>query len=332
MAASLRIPRSDAAIFNSSHCPAALDGTPARPLEFPPPHPASETSIMERIGFIGLGLMGLPLCRRLQAAGFPLSVWNRSPDKLQQAGAEGLHVSASLTELAERSDILMLCVADAAAVQAVFSQLQSSLRSGQLIIDLSSIDPDTTRRCAERAKQQGASWVDAPVSGGVNGATQGTLVVMAGGRTQDIGRASQALQPLSQRITRMGEVGSGQVSKICNQLIVAANAMLIAEAVALAENNGVDASLLAPALAGGFADSLPLQILAPRMAARQAEPVQWKVATLLKDLDNAGQLSKQSQSATPLAALASQLMRLHAAQGHSNADLSSVIHLYQDKE
>jgi 3-hydroxyisobutyrate dehydrogenase len=128
----------------------------------------------------------------------------------------------------------------------------------------------------------------------------------------------------------MGDVGSGQVTKICNQLIVAANAMLIAEAVALAENNGVDASLLAPALAGGFADSLPLQILAPRMAARQAEPVQWKVATLLKDLDNAGQLSKQSQSATPLAALASQLMRLHAAQGHAMADLSSVINLYQE--
>jgi hypothetical protein len=145
-------------------------------------------------------------------------------------------------------------------------------------------------------------------------------------------RASLPLQALSQRITRMGDVGSGQVTKICNQLIVAANAMLIAEAVALAENNGVDASLLAPALAGGFADSLPLQILAPRMAARQAEPVQWKVATLLKDLDNAGQLSKQSQSATPLAALASQLMRLHAAQGHAMADLSSVINLYQDQE
>lgn len=287
---------------------------------------------MERIGFIGLGLMGLPLCRRLLAAGFPLTVWNRSTDKLEQARAEGMHVSASLAELAANSDILMLCVADAAAVQAVQAQLQTSLRSGQLIIDLSSIDPDTTRRCADQVKQQGASWVDAPVSGGVNGATQGTLVVMAGGHPADIQRASAALQPLAQRITRMGEVGSGQVTKICNQLIVAANAMLIAEAVALAENNGVDASLLAPALAGGFADSLPLQILAPRMATRQAEPVQWKVATLLKDLDNAGQLSKQSQSATPLAALASQLMRLHAAQGHAHADLSSMIHLYQDKE
>lgn len=287
---------------------------------------------MERIGFIGLGLMGLPMCRRLQAAGLPLSVWNRSVDKREQAGAEGLPVAASLAELAASSDILMLCIADAAAVASVVAQLQPALHAGQLIIDLSSIDADTTRRCAEQVKQQGASWVDAPVSGGVNGATQGTLVIMAGGSEQDISRASRVLQPLSQRITRMGEVGSGQVTKICNQLIVAANAMLIAEAVSLAENNGVDASLLAPALAGGFADSLPLQILAPRMAARQAEPVQWKVATLLKDLDNAGQLSRQSQSATPLAALASQLMRLHAAQGHAMADLSSVIHLYQAQE
>lgn len=286
---------------------------------------------MEKIGFIGLGLMGLPMCRRLQAAGFPLTVWNRSPDKLEQAGAEGMQTTTSLAELATASDILMLCIADAAAVQGVITQLQPALRAGQLIIDMSSIDPDTTRRCAAQAKQQGASWVDAPVSGGVKGAQQGTLVIMAGGSQPDIQRASLPLQALSQRITRMGDVGSGQVTKICNQLIVAANAMLIAEAVSLAEHNGVDASLLAPALAGGFADSLPLQILAPRMAARQAEPVQWKVATLLKDLDNAGQLSRQSQSATPLAALASQLMRLHAAQGHAMADLSSVIQLYQDQ-
>lgn len=285
---------------------------------------------MERIGFIGLGLMGLPMCRRLQAAGFPLTVWNRSPDKLEQASAEGMSASTSLVELAGASDIIMLCIADAAAVQSVVAQLLPVLHAGQLIIDLSSIDPDTTRRCAEQLGQQGASWVDAPVSGGVRGAEQGTLVIMAGGSEADIQRASLPLQALSQRITRMGDVGSGQVTKICNQLIVAANAMLIAEAVALAENNGVDASLLAPALAGGFADSLPLQILAPRMAARQAEPVQWKVATLLKDLDNASQLSKQSQSATPLAALASQLMRLHAAQGHATNDLSSVINLYQD--
>ncbi|NWK80224.1 NAD(P)-dependent oxidoreductase [Aquitalea sp. LB_tupeE] len=286
---------------------------------------------MERIGFIGLGLMGLPMCGRLQTAGFPLKVWNRSPDKLELARAEGMAATPSLVELAASSDILMLCIADAAAVQSVVAQLLPVLRAGQLIIDLSSIDPDTTRHCAALVKQQGASWVDAPVSGGVRGAEQGTLVIMAGGSPEDISRASQVLQPLSQRITRMGDVSSGQVTKICNQLIVAANAMLIAEAVSLAENNGVDASLLAPALAGGFADSLPLQILAPRMAARQAEPVQWKVATLLKDLDNAGQLSKQSQSATPLAALASQLMRLHAAQGHALADLSSVINLYQEQ-
>lgn len=287
---------------------------------------------MERIGFIGLGLMGLPMCHRLQAAGFPLTVWNRSADKLEQARAAGMAISTSLAELAANSDILMLCIADAAAVQAVISQLQPALRSGQLIIDLSSIDADTTRRCAGLVSQSGANWVDAPVSGGVRGAEQGSLVIMAGGSEADIQRANLPLQALSQRITRMGEVGSGQVTKICNQLIVAANAMLIAEAVSLAENNGVDARLLAPALAGGFADSLPLQILAPRMATRQAEPVQWKVATLLKDLDNAGQLSRQSQSATPLAALASQLMRLHAAQGHAMADLSSIINLYQDQE
>jgi 3-hydroxyisobutyrate dehydrogenase len=211
---------------------------------------------MEKIGFIGLGLMGLPMCRRLQAAGFPLTVWNRSPDKLEQAGAEGMQTTTSLAELAAASDILMLCIADAAAVQSVITQLQPALRAGQLIIDLSSIDPDTTRRCAEQAATGCQLGGCAGIRRGQGCGTRHTGD-HGGWQPEDISRASLPLQALSQRITRMGDVGSGQVTKICNQLIVAANAMLIAEAVALAENNGVDASLLAPALAGGFADSLP---------------------------------------------------------------------------
>jgi len=287
---------------------------------------------MENIGFIGLGLMGLPMCRRLHAAGFALTVWNRSLDKCRLAESEGMVAAMDLSHLAQSSDIILLCVSDTTAVASIMDTLDQQLRPGQLVIDLSSIDPESTRRFAARVATRGASWVDAPVSGGVNGATLGKLVVMAGGDEQDIVRARPVLQALAQRITHMGASGAGQVSKICNQLIVAANAMLIAEAVSLAEHNGVDAKLLAPALAGGFADSLPFQILAPRMAARQTLPVQWKVATLLKDLDNAGQLSRQSQSATPLAALASQLMRLHAAQGHASDDLSSIIQLYLNGE
>jgi 3-hydroxyisobutyrate dehydrogenase len=125
----------------------------------------------------------------------------------------------------------------------------------------------------------------------------------------------------------MGPAGAGQVTKVCNQLIVAANAVLIAEAVALAEKSGVDAGRLAPALAGGFADSRPFQLLAPRMSARRFEPVQWRVRTLQKDLDTAVALARQAGAATPLAASAAQLLRLH---GHPDQDLSSIIRLFTE--
>lgn len=285
---------------------------------------------MIRIGFIGIGLMGLPMCRRLLAAGHALTVWNRSLEKcapLQQAGAT---VASDPRALAAAADVIMLCVADTAAVQDVFLQLREALREDQLVIDFSSIDPAATRELAAQAVQHGACWVDAPVSGGVVGAEAGTLVIMAGGDATAVERARPLLAPLSQRVTHMGASGAGQVAKVCNQLIVAANAVLIAEAVALAERAGVDARQLAPALAGGFADSKPFQLLAPRMSERRFEPVQWRVRTLLKDLNTAVQLASASATATPLAAHAAELMRAHGERGFLDQDLSSLIRLYAD--
>ena len=289
---------------------------------------------MERIGFVGLGLMGQPMVRRLLAAGHHVTVWNRSPEKSQAMAKLGAHVAASLAELTHNSTVLMSCVSDTQAVEAVVfgtDGIAAHGRPEQLLVDFSSIEPAATRDMAARLETQcGMRWADAPVSGGVRGAESGQLVIMAGGQEDDIVRLRPLAAALSQRLTHMGAVGAGQVSKVCNQLIVAANALLIAEAVSLAEKSGVDASLLAPALAGGFADSLPLQILAPRMASQNFEPVQWKVATLLKDLDNAVKLAREAGASSPLAALADQLMRLHAGQGHAQADLSTVVQLYRE--
>ncbi len=289
----------------------------------PSPPPAFyDVYPMNRIGFIGIGLMGLPICRRLLAAGHTLMVWNRNPAKCTPLAEAGAAVAASLAELAQHSDIIMLCVSDTAAVEAVvFGEqgLAPHLRAGQLIVDFSSIEPAATRDFALRLNALNVDWVDAPVSGGVVGAENGRLVVMAGGREAAVERLRPISQVLAQRLTHMGPVGAGQVTKVCNQMIVAANAMLIAETVALAEKAGVDATLLAPALAGGFADSLPFQILTPRMAERRFEPVQWRVQTLLKDLDTAVKLSRELGAAVPLAANASQLMRLHAQAGRRPA-------------
>lgn len=287
---------------------------------------------MERIGFIGIGLMGSRMTTRLLEAGYPVEIWNRSPGKCDELAARGAKVASSLAGIADRCDVLMLCLSDTAAVQAVMTGehgLADFLRHGQLIVDFSSITPDATRELAALAAHKGVDWVDAPVSGGTGGAESGRLVIMAGGREEAVERLRPIAAHLSQRLTRMGPSGSGQITKICNQMIVASNAVLIAETVALAARAGVDARQLAPALAGGFADSLPFQILAPRMATDSFEPVQWKVNTLLKDLDNAVALAKEQLSGVPVSALASQLLRLHAGSGAGLEDLSSVVRLFK---
>lgn len=290
--------------------------------------------IMPSLGFAGIGLMGLPMCRRLLAAGYPLRVWNRSADKclpLLQEGAERVEIPA---ELCADAEVVMLCLADTAAVREVVfgaGGLVESARPGQLLVDFSSLEPAATREMAEELLQRtGMHWLDAPVSGGTAGAEAGSLAIMAGGRADDVQRVRPILAHLGQRLTHMGEVGAGQVSKVCNQMLVACNALVIAEVVALAERSGVDASLLASALAGGFADSKPLQILAPQMAASQFEPVRWHVRTLLKDLDTAVKLAREQGSATPMSGLAAQLMRLHGSQGNLSRDPSTLIEMLRE--
>ena len=290
--------------------------------------------IMPSLGFAGIGLMGLPMCRRLLAAGYPLRVWNRSADKCLPLLQEGAGRVETPAELCADAEVVMLCLADTAAVREVVfgaGGLVESARPGQLLVDLSSLEPAATREMAEELLQRtGMHWLDAPVSGGTAGAEAGSLAIMAGGRADDVQRVRPILAHLGQRLTHMGEVGAGQVSKVCNQMLVACNALVIAEVVALAERSGVDASLLASALAGGFADSKPLQILAPQMAASQFEPVRWHVRTLLKDLDTAVKLAREQGSATPMSGLAAQLMRLHGSQGNLSRDPSTLIEMLRE--
>lgn len=292
-------------------------------------------SELPSVAFAGIGLMGHRMCHRLLAAGYPLTVWNRSPEKCASLVEAGARRVDSPAELCAAADLVLLCLADTAVVREVVfgaDGIVEGARPGQLLIDHSSLEPAATRNmAAELESRCGMYWVDAPVSGGTAGAEAGTLAIMAGGRAEDVERARPVLAHLGQRLTHMGGVGAGQVTKACNQMIVGCNALVIAEVVALAERSGVDASLLAPALAGGFADSKPLQILAPQMAASEFEPVKWYVRTLLKDLDTAVRLSREAGSATPMAGLAAQLMRLHGSHGHLEHDPSTLIELFRER-
>ncbi len=284
------------------------------------------------LGFIGLGLMGTPMVSRLLAAGFVVRVWNRSPQKLAPVVERGALAASSIAELVQASEVVMTCVTDTHAVEAVvFGEggVAAHGAAGQVLVDFSSIDPDATRRFAERLGAVcGMGWVDAPVSGGVAGAEAGTLAIMAGGEEATIDRLRPVLVPLSARVTRMGPVGSGQVTKICNQMIVSCNMLVMAEVMALARKTGVDARLIPEALKGGFADSKPLQISGPRMAAEDFEAVTWHVKTLLKDLDMGVALSQGRGSATPMTALAAQLMRQHASRGNLEKDPCTLVSLY----
>ncbi|CAA6807538.1 MAG: 2-hydroxy-3-oxopropionate reductase (EC [uncultured Thiotrichaceae bacterium] len=289
------------------------------------------------IGFIGLGLMGTPMSQRLLKAGYALHIWNRTPHKCQPLIENGAIQAASMAELVKAVDIVMLCVSNTEAVEAIIygnntqqEGVIDHLHPQQIIIDFSSISPEATTSLAKAVEARGAAWIDSPVSGGVAGAEQGTLAIMCGGDKESIDSIRLILEPLSQRVTRMGPVGSGQTTKLCNQMMVSCNVLVMAEALAMAEKGGVDATQIPKALKGGFADSIPLQLTGSRMADKDFEEIKWHIKTLLKDLDMVTDFSKTMSSATPMAGLAAQLMRLHASQGYADQDPATLIKQYQD--
>ncbi|AWL30551.1 NAD(P)-dependent oxidoreductase [Acinetobacter defluvii] len=276
-----------------------------------------------KIAFLGMGLMGSRMATRLIQAGYQVAVWNRTASACEPLIDLGAH-ALQLENIADYP-VILSCLADDTAVQNVFDLIAAYLKPEQIIVDFSSLSVDKTLSLADKSQQLGVTWIDSPVSGGTVGAENGTLVIFAGGNAESINRLSLIYNVLSQRVTRMGDSGTGQATKICNQLIVAANSTLIAEAVALAQQAGVDTTLLAPALAGGFADSKPFQILTPRMASHNFEPVQWKVQTLAKDLNNAVVLAEKFQLDIPVAKKALSQLQVHQNNGYADSDLATVI-------
>lgn len=284
------------------------------------------------IGFIGLGAMGSAMARRFLEADHEIWVWNRTTERCDPLADEGAEVADTPADLADECDVIMLCVSDTEAVRSVLYDedgLAAALCDENVIVDFSSIDPEATRRfAADLAQRCGASWIDAPVSGGVPGAEAGTLAIMAGGSEDDIEFVRPLLDVVGERITRMGPVGAGQTTKLCNQMLVGCSMLAIAETIALAERAGIDAELLPVALRGGFADSTPLQLFGPRMAVRAYDDGLAKLGLLLKDLDNATHQARSTGAPVPMSALASQLLRQRIAQGDADDDWTSIIDLY----
>ncbi len=242
-----------------------------------------------QIALLGLGLMGRPMARVLLARGFQVNGWNRST--LSPELVEGIPLLGSLDEAA-KAEVLLLMLSDSEAVNAVLERLEHHLRPGQVVLDMGSSDPAYSKRHAERLKSKGVGWVDAPVSGGPEGAQNATLAIMAGGDLTDYTRVKPILEALG-RPTHVGEAGAGHTLKVINQLMVGLYIEAVAEALLLAERQGLEPRKVQEALKGGFADSKVLQIHGTRMIERRFVPGA-RVKTQLKDLRLAQKLAQQA--------------------------------------
>jgi 3-hydroxyisobutyrate dehydrogenase len=285
----------------------------------------------EKLGYLGLGMMGFPMTRRLLNEGHDVTVWNRSAGKAAALVAAGAKLAAQPRDVAATAGIIFMCLTDADAVEEVVfgrNGLAAVSGRGKLVVDFSSIHPDATRSIAARLKvANDMAWIDAPVSGGTVGAEQGTLAVMAGGEAADIETVRPYVLAMARRLTHMGPIGAGQTTKLCNQVIVGCAMAVLAEATRLAVNAGIDATRLPEALAGGFADSIPLQLFVPRMAQGIHSPPFGHIATMLKDLDTVIDVAQHTSSPVPMAALAVQLFRLAKSARGADADALEIYKL-----
>jgi 3-hydroxyisobutyrate dehydrogenase-like beta-hydroxyacid dehydrogenase len=287
---------------------------------------------MATLGWIGLGDIGLPMMRRLAGAGNEVVVWARTPARLQPALDAGATAAGSPAELAARCEGVMLCVTDGDAVeQVVFGPrgVAEGAKRGTLIVDHSTIHPETARLAARRLTSAGVGWVDAPVSGGALGAAAATLSVFIGGDDGDVARMRPWIAAYAANVTHMGPVGSGQVTKSCNQAIVASTVALWAEVITYARRCGVDPALLVDALEGGWADSAIRRVHGHDLVAGRYRKTERLI--LLKDLDIVGDVAAITKSPMPVSSAVTTLFRLLLAQGHQPGSFGAIMQLFEPR-
>lgn len=229
----------------------------------------------EQVGFIGLGIMGRGMTRNLLKAGFDVTVWNRTASKMDELAAEGAQKAASPAELASLCDIIITCVSDTPDVEQVILDeggVIERIRPGSLVIDMSTISPKATRAIAAKLREKGVAMLDAPVSGGSEGAARGTLSIMVGGAAADFERAMPVFQAMGKTITHVGAQGAGQMVKLVNQVLVVVNMLAAGEALLLAQAGGLDLEKTVNAVAGGAAGSWMWSNRAPQVIRRDWRP------------------------------------------------------------
>ncbi len=284
-----------------------------------------------RIGYIGLGAMGRPSALNLLRAGYPVAVWARRQASMEPLTTEGAQACASPAEVARHADIIFTNVSDTGDVEQVLlgeNGVIEGAAKGSVVVDMSTISPTATRDMAQRLAERGIQLLDAPVSGGVKGATEGTLSIMVGGDAATFEKVLPVLQVVGANIVHIGPSGAGQITKACNQVVIAQSMAAIGEAFLLAKASGVNPAKVRQALLGGFAGSKVLEVHGQRMLDGDYEPG-FRAALHKKDMRIVMETAEALGLALPGAALSSQLINALVRQGDGELDSAAVSRVQQ---
>lgn len=286
--------------------------------------PSDETP---RLGFIGLGLMGRPMAHNLLKAGFPLTVYSRSPAPVEELAAAGAHAARSPREVAAAADVVITMLPDAPDVEAVLfgpNGVIEAARPGLIVVDMSTVSPVATRRMAARLGEAGLAMLDAPVSGGTVGAEAGTLSIMVGGDEATFERCRPIFETLGKRITYMGPSGAGQLTKACNQIMTAGIYAVMSEALVLAAKGGLDPARVVEVLSSGAARCWALEVRAPKLLRRDLAPG-FKASLQYKDLNIVAEAARALGVPMPVTGVVRELYHAMIVAGDGDLDNSALI-------
>src|SRR5918999_1964787 len=287
----------------------------------------------EKVGFIGLGIMGGPMAKNLMEAGYELVLFNRTREKAEAAAKEGnAEVAGSPREVAENSDMIVTMLPDSPDVRDVVTGedgVLEGISEGALLVDMSTISPVVTEELAERFRERGASMLDAPVSGGDVGAIEGALSIMVGGSEEDFERARPLFDVMGKAATHVGPIGAGQVVKACNQIVVALTIEAVSEALVLGSKGGVSPEKIIEVLSGGLAANKVMEVKREKFLERDFEPG-GKVEFHRKDLRIALEAGREYGVALPATAVGCQMFEALMAKGRGGWDHSSLLALIED--
>ena len=281
-----------------------------------------------KIGFIGLGRMGLPMSYRLLQAGFDVTVHNRSQGKVQEAEGAGAHAARSAAQVTKESDVVLACLPDVATSEAIFlgeDGVIANARPGQILVDHSTVGIKTSKECAAAAGAKGASFLDAPISGGTERAADGSLTIMAGGPKESYDTALPVFQAMGATVRYIGPAGEGTVAKLVNQLLVGIHSVAAAEAMVLGAKSGADPAMIFEVVNSGWGQSFMLGRNAPVMLDRDFDGVRTQIKVLLKDMALIQELVRDLGVPAPGAHLAYQNVAQAVERGLGDLDFGAMV-------